>query len=165
MAKTLLCVMIENWLTSANQKDVRACRIVDIQKRPTVFPREQRFSLQHLRKNAARTPDINGDVVFLPGQHDFRCSIIPGWHIASHLRILNTGQTKIADLQVNFFGFFPFSILNEWNDAPSDRNSRSQGYCSVSSITDKCQFYVDIEAMRTKSRCTTPAEWTYLSPR
>lgn len=61
---------------------------------------EQWLSLQHLREDAGRTPNIHFHVVFLPCEHDLGSAIIPGRDIACHLRVLNTGKTKVANLQV-----------------------------------------------------------------
>ena len=49
----------------------------DIGSQRTVFAREQRFSFQHLGKDTAGTPNVNRDIVLLPGQHDFRGPIVP----------------------------------------------------------------------------------------
>lgn len=65
----------------------------------TIFSWEQRLALQHLCEDTSRTPDIYRDIVFLPREHDLRSSIVSRRNIASHLRILNTGETKVADLQ------------------------------------------------------------------
>lgn len=61
---------------------------------------EQRLALQHLRKDAARAPDINLDVVFLPCEHDLRSSVVPRRHVSGHLGVLDTREAEIADLEV-----------------------------------------------------------------
>ena len=43
-----------------------------------VLAREERLSLQHLCKDAAGAPNINLDVVLLPGEHDLRGTVVPG---------------------------------------------------------------------------------------
>jgi len=40
------------------------------------------------------------DVVFLPGQHDLWCTVVACGYITRHLRILNTSQTEIANLEI-----------------------------------------------------------------
>lgn len=41
-----------------------------------ILAREERLPLEHLSKNATCTPDIDFDVVFLPREHDFWCTIV-----------------------------------------------------------------------------------------
>ena len=65
-----------------------------------IFAGEQWFALQHLGEDATRAPDIYLDVVFLPCKHDLRSSIVPRRHVAGHLRVLDTGKTKVADFEV-----------------------------------------------------------------
>ena len=85
----------------------------------TVLAREQWLALEHFRKNAAGTPDVDRDVVFLPGQHDFRSTVVSRRDVASHLRVLDSCEAEITDLQV----------VSEWyvrkvEYPPSSRNSR-----------------------------------------
>lgn len=68
-----------------------------------ILAREQWLALQHLRKDASCAPDINFDVVFLPGEHNLGCSVVSSRDVTGHLRILYTGQSEIADLQVAIF--------------------------------------------------------------
>lgn len=65
-----------------------------------VLPWKQRFPFKHLRKNAPCTPDIHFHIIFLPREHDFGSAVISCRHVACHLRVLNTGQTEIADFQI-----------------------------------------------------------------
>ena len=65
----------------------------------TVFSREERLALKHLCKDAAGTPDIDGDVVLLPGEHDLGGAVIPGGDVAGHLGVLYARKTKVADLK------------------------------------------------------------------
>jgi len=65
-----------------------------------VLSREQRLAFEHFRKDAACTPDINFDIVFLPCEHNFWCAVVAGRNVSSHLGILYTGQAKIADFQI-----------------------------------------------------------------
>lgn len=65
-----------------------------------VLPWEQRLSFKHFCKDTTSTPNIYLHVVLLPGKHDFWCSIITSRHVASHLRILDSGQTKVTDFQI-----------------------------------------------------------------
>ena len=55
-----------------------------------VFSGKERFPLKHLGEDAPRTPNVHFNVVFLPGKHDFWCSIVSCGDIASHLRVLDT---------------------------------------------------------------------------
>lgn len=61
---------------------------------------EQGLAINHLRKNAPGTPDIDFDVVLLPGEHDLRSAVVSRRNVASHLRILKSGKTKIANLEI-----------------------------------------------------------------
>ena len=61
---------------------------------------EERLALEHLGKDTAGAPDIDLDVILLPGEHDLGCPIVPRRDVASHLRILNAGEAKVANLQV-----------------------------------------------------------------
>jgi len=65
-----------------------------------ILPWEKRLALQHLRKDTSSTPDINLNIVFLPCKHNLRGSVVSRRNIASHLGVLNTGQTEVADLQI-----------------------------------------------------------------
>lgn len=65
-----------------------------------ILAREQGFALEHFCKDTAGTPDIHLDVVFLPSQHDFRGAVVAGRDIARHLRILDSGETEVTDLQI-----------------------------------------------------------------
>ena len=66
----------------------------------TVLSWEKRLALEHLCEDTAGTPDVDSDVVFLPGEHDLRSSVVPRGDISRHLRILNPGEAKVADLQI-----------------------------------------------------------------
>lgn len=65
-----------------------------------ILPREQRLPLQHLRKDASRTPDVDLDIVLLPRQHDLGRTVVARRDVARHLRVLDTRQPEVADLQV-----------------------------------------------------------------
>lgn len=65
-----------------------------------VLSGEQGLALEHLSEDAARTPDINLDIVFLPGEHNLRSSVVSGGNIARHLWVLDSSQTEIANLQI-----------------------------------------------------------------
>ncbi len=65
-----------------------------------VFPREQRLALKHFRENTTSAPYIYFDIVLLPGKHDFWCSVVARRDIAGHLRVLNAGQSKVANFEV-----------------------------------------------------------------
>ena len=65
-----------------------------------ILSREQRLAFQHLCKNASRTPDINLHIILLPCKHNLGCSVVSCRDISGHLRVLNTGETEVADLEV-----------------------------------------------------------------
>lgn len=65
-----------------------------------VFSRKERLALQHLGKNAARAPDVDLDIILLPCEHDLGGAIVPRRNVAGHLGVLDTRQTKVADLEV-----------------------------------------------------------------
>ena len=64
---------------------------------------EEGLPFEHLCEDATSTPDIDCDVVFLPGQHDLGCTVISRRDIARHLGILNTCKTKVTDLEIAVF--------------------------------------------------------------
>jgi hypothetical protein len=68
-------VMMENWLTSIKQLKM-STRFIKLLRTLTIFPREQWFAFEHLSEYATGTPDIHGDVVLLPRQHDFWRTIV-----------------------------------------------------------------------------------------
>jgi len=61
---------------------------------------EKGFALEHLGEDAPCAPDVYFDVVLLPREHDLRCSVISRRDIAGHLRVLDTGKAKVANLQI-----------------------------------------------------------------
>jgi hypothetical protein len=65
-----------------------------------VLSGEKRLALEHLGENAASTPDIHLHVVLLPREHDLRRSVVSGGDISGHLRVLNTGETEVTNLQI-----------------------------------------------------------------
>ena len=68
-----------------------------------VFTGEQRLAVQHLCENTARTPDVDLNVVLLPCEHDLGRAVVSGRDVAGHLRVLDAGQTKIADFEIAVF--------------------------------------------------------------
>lgn len=68
-----------------------------------VLSREEGLSLQHLGEDTACAPDIDLHVILLPGEHDLGGAVISRGHIAGHLRVLDSGQTEVADLQIAVF--------------------------------------------------------------
>jgi hypothetical protein len=70
-------------------------KLVDV-----VLSWEQRLAFEHLSKDAACTPDVDLNIVFLPCKHNLRGAVVAGGNVAGHLRILYTGQAEIADLQI-----------------------------------------------------------------
>lgn len=65
-----------------------------------VLAGEERLALEHLSEDAACTPDINLDVVLLPCEHDLRRSVVSGRDVTRHLRVLYTGETEVANLEI-----------------------------------------------------------------
>lgn len=65
-----------------------------------VLSGEQWLALEHLGEDASRAPDINLDVVLLPGEHDLGGTVVSRRNISSHLGVLDPGQTEITDLEV-----------------------------------------------------------------
>ena len=66
----------------------------------TVFAREKGLSLQHLREDTACRPDVDGNVVLLPGEHDLGSAVVAGRNVAGHLGVLYTREAKVANLEV-----------------------------------------------------------------
>lgn len=66
--------------------------------RRTILSGKEGLSLKHLGENAPRAPNVHGNIVFLPREHDLGGAIIPRRHVASHLRILYSGKTKVTNL-------------------------------------------------------------------
>lgn len=87
--------MMENWLTSAHQLRRNYYR-----ERLTILAWEERLSFQHFSENASRAPDVDGDVVLLPCQHDLGGTVVSRRNVSRHLGVLNTSQSKVANLQV-----------------------------------------------------------------
>lgn len=65
-----------------------------------VLSREEWLSLQHLGEDAARAPNVDLHVILLPGEHDLGGTVISCGNVTSHLGVLDTSETEIADLQV-----------------------------------------------------------------
>lgn len=68
-----------------------------------VLAGEEGLALEHFCEDAARTPDVDFDVVLLPREHDFRGTVVARGDVSGHLRILDPRQTKVADLQIAVF--------------------------------------------------------------
>jgi hypothetical protein len=64
---------------------------------------EQRLALEHLSKDAASTPDINFNIIFLPGEHNLGGSVVSCRDITGHLRVLDSCKTKVANLKIAVF--------------------------------------------------------------
>jgi hypothetical protein len=54
---------------------------------------------QHLRKDTSHTPNVDCDIVFLPGKHNFRRTVVPRGDVSGHLGILDTSESKITNLR------------------------------------------------------------------
>lgn len=68
-----------------------------------IFTGEKRLAVEHLCENTAGAPDVDLDVVFLPCEHDLGGAIVSGRDVAGHLRVLDPGQTKIANFEIAVF--------------------------------------------------------------
>ena len=68
-----------------------------------ILAREEGLALEHLGKDTASAPDVDLNVVLLPGKHDLWRTVVPRRHISSHLRILDSRQAEIANLQIAVF--------------------------------------------------------------
>lgn len=68
-----------------------------------VLSGEKRLSLHHLGENAGCAPDVYLHVVLLPCKHDLGSAVVSCRNVAGHLRILDTGETEIADFEVAVF--------------------------------------------------------------
>jgi hypothetical protein len=65
-----------------------------------VLSGEQRLALQHLCKDASRTPNVNLHVVLLPCEHNLWRSVVSRRDISGHLWVLDTCEAEIADLEI-----------------------------------------------------------------
>ena len=61
---------------------------------------EEGLALEHLGKDTAGAPNVDLNIVLLPGKHDLRRTVVSRRHISCHLRILDSRQAEIADLQI-----------------------------------------------------------------
>lgn len=61
---------------------------------------EEWLSFQHFSKDTTGAPDIDLDVVFLPGKHDFWSTVVSCGDVSGHLWILDSGEAKVANLQI-----------------------------------------------------------------
>ncbi len=72
----------------------------------TVFAREERFAVQHLRQYAAHTPHINRFGVFLKREHNFRRAVPSCRDVFGHEAgvVLDVGcgasETEVADFEI-----------------------------------------------------------------
>lgn len=65
-----------------------------------VLSGEERLALEHLGEDATSAPDIDFHVVLLPGEHDLGGSVVSGGDVASHLRVLDSSETEVANLEI-----------------------------------------------------------------
>lgn len=65
-----------------------------------VLAGEERLALEHFGKDAPGTPDVDLDAVLLPGKHDLGGAVVARRDVAGHLGVLDTGETKVTDLEV-----------------------------------------------------------------
>ena len=86
---------VDNIIGGCSEKLSNDGELVDV-----VLAGEQGLALEHLGKDAACTPDVDLDIVFLPCKHDLRGAVVAGGNVTGHLRVLYTGQAEIADLQI-----------------------------------------------------------------
>ena len=83
---------------------------------------KQWFALQHLCEYTSCTPDVHFHVIFLPCEHDLRRPVVPRRYITSHLWVLYTGKTEVADLQVAVFVYKDVARLQVAVDDPGRVN-------------------------------------------
>lgn len=76
---------------------------VDVHLLDGALSLEEDASAQQLCKDAAHGPDVDGVGVVAAPHEDLWRSVVLGHHFLSHVpglvRLLNTGQAKITDLQ------------------------------------------------------------------
>lgn len=65
-----------------------------------VLSGKEGLALEHLGKDAAGAPNVHLDVVLLPREHDLGRAVVPGRHVARHLGVLDSGEAKVADLEI-----------------------------------------------------------------
>lgn len=65
-----------------------------------VLAGEQGLSLEHLSKDTASRPDIDLNVVLLPSEHNLGSSVVSRGNVASHLGILYSRESKIANFEI-----------------------------------------------------------------
>jgi hypothetical protein len=61
---------------------------------------EEWLSLQHLCEDAANAPYVNLHIIFLPCKHNLRCPVVASRDVARHLGVLDTGKSKVANLEI-----------------------------------------------------------------
>lgn len=94
-AHILACNGVDDIVRGCSEKFGDDGELIDM-----IFAGKERLPLQHLGEDTPSAPNVHLDVVFLPGKHDLRSSVVPGRDIAGHLRILYARQTEVTDLQV-----------------------------------------------------------------
>jgi hypothetical protein len=94
------------------------------------------------------TAGLTSDIVLLPTQKDLGRSIVPRRRVARHLRVVDSCQPEVADLPRGQFLHF----------TAADKSGSPES-------TLRSQFSLTRMLDGLRSRCTTPAEWTYLNPR
>jgi hypothetical protein len=55
------------------------------------------------RNSLSMTEVCTCNVVFLPGQHDLGCAVVASGYVSGHLRVLDTSQAKVANLEIAIF--------------------------------------------------------------
>lgn len=65
-----------------------------------ILPREQWLPFQHLRKYATGTPYIDLNIILLPREHDLGGAVVSCRDVACHLRVLDTGETEVANFEI-----------------------------------------------------------------
>lgn len=98
-----------------------------------VFAREQRLSLQHLGEDASSTPYIHLHIILLPREHNLRRAIVSRGHVSRHLRILDAGQAKVADLEIAIFIDENIAWLEVTMDDPGGVNVFEAPLCLINS--------------------------------
>lgn len=61
---------------------------------------EEGSALEHLGENTASRPDVDSNIVLLPGEHDLRGTIVTSGDVSGHLGVLDTSQAKVTDFEI-----------------------------------------------------------------
>jgi hypothetical protein len=82
-----------------------------------VLSGEQWLSLKHFCDDTTDTPDIDRNVIFLPGYHDLWRTVVPGGDVSRHLGGFGPCRAKVTNLQIHilvqkYIGWFDIAMNN-----------------------------------------------------